>query len=147
MSPDTASLDAKYQLFIEKVAASKLVWGLQDKKGWANSHAAEGEEFTVVPFWSERALAKACAKADWAGYTATDISLPEFLESWCIGMADDDILAGLEWDANMFGKEISALKLALDVLTRLQSINSAIKFSNYASIDEFIADIKVSIDE
>jgi hypothetical protein len=147
MSEDTTTIDSRYTLFIGKVAASKIVWGLQNKKGWANSHAANNEETTVVPFWSERAYAKACAKDDWRDYAATEIPLTDFLESWCLGMADDDLLAGINWDANMFGKEVNPLPLAIDILEQLKVINSAIKFTNYADINEFIADIKLSTEE
>jgi len=147
MLQDTAANDSKYQLFIEKATASKLVWGLKNKKGWANSESNDDEEIAVVPLWSDRAYAKACAKDDWRDYTATEIPLPEFLESWCTDMADGDILAGINWDTNMFGKEINALTLALDILKQLKAIDSAIKFRDYNSIDEFIREIQEAIDE
>ncbi|WP_214071418.1 DUF2750 domain-containing protein [Mucilaginibacter sp. dw_454] len=146
MPQDIASIESSYKLFVEQVVASKLVWGLQNKKGWANSHADVNEDITIVPFWSERALAKASAKDDWRDYTATEIPLNEFLESWCIGMADDDILAGINWDAEMFGKEAGGLDLALDILNRLKEIQSAIKFTKFDSLDEFIADVSASLD-
>ncbi|MFD2147785.1 DUF2750 domain-containing protein [Mucilaginibacter antarcticus] len=146
MTPDTTKLESRYDLFVAKVAASKIVWGLLNKKGWANSHAANNEESTVVPFWSERAYAKACAKDDWRDYTPTEIPLVDFLESWCLGMADDDLLAGINWDANMSGIEVNTFQLAVDILEQLKVIQSAIKFANHAGIDEFIADIRLSLD-
>jgi hypothetical protein len=141
MLQDIATIEAKYKLFVEKVASSKLVWGLQNKKGWANSHSNNDEDIAVIPFWSDRAYAKACAKDDWRDYSATEIHLSEFLESWCVGMNNDGALVGVNWDANMFGKEVDALNLALDILNQLKSINSAIKFVDYGSLDTFIADI------
>lgn len=141
MAQDEAAIDASYKIFIEKVAASKLVWALKDKKGWANSTSVHDEEISVIPFWSERALAKSSAKGEWRDYTATEIPLPDFLENWCLEMADENILAGINWDISMFGKEVDALRLALDILTQLKAIQSAIKFSQYGSIDEFIAEI------
>ena len=57
----------------------------------------------------------------------------------------EDVLAGINWDANMIGKETNGLNLALDILNQLKSIQSAIKFSNYGSIDEFVAEINESI--
>lgn len=147
MLQNTANLPSKYELFVAKVAAAKIVWGLQNKKGWANSHAADNEDITVVPFWSERAYAKACAKDDWRDYTPTEIPLVDFLESWCRGMADDDLLAGINWDANMAGDEVNPLQLAVDILEQLKVIKSAIKFAEYGSIEEFIADLKVLLDD
>jgi hypothetical protein len=144
MLQDTAAIESKYQLFIERVAATKLVWALMSKTGWANSHSHDNEEVTVVPFWSERAYAKICARDDWRSYVPTEIPLAEFLESWCVGMAENETLAGINWDANMLGKEIDALQVALDILNRLSVINSAIAFKNYSSISEFIGEISES---
>lgn len=141
MLQDIATIETKYKLFVERVAASKQVWGLKSKAGWANSESNEDEAVTVIPFWSDRALAKACARDDWKNFTPTEISVADFLENWCIGMAEDETLAGLNWDANMFGKETDALSVAVDVLNRLNEINSAISFTNYSSITEFITDI------
>jgi hypothetical protein len=141
MANDSATTERNYQLFIERVAASKLVWGLKSKNGWANSHSADSEDTDVVPFWSERAYAKACARDDWKDFTPTEIPLVQFLENWCIGMAEDDTLIGINWDPKMLGEEEDALGVALDVLKQLKVINSAIKFANFGSLDEFIAEI------
>ncbi|MCR8558159.1 DUF2750 domain-containing protein [Mucilaginibacter sp. BJC16-A38] len=146
MLQDTTTIEYKYQFFIERVSASKIVWGLKNKQGWANSNSNEDEEIGIIPFWSDRAYAKACACNEWKGYLPTEIPLPQFLESWCVGMAEEDTLAGVNWDANMFGKESGALDLALDILNQLNTINSAITFLNYKSINEFITEISEPID-
>lgn len=143
MLQDTATIETRYSYFIERTAGFKLVWALKDKKGWANSFANDNKT-DIIPFWSDRAYAKACARDEWADYVPVSISLNEFLEDWCIEMADDNVLAGINWDANMFGKEINSLNLALDILEQLKKIGSAIKFANYSSIQIFIADIKSS---
>jgi hypothetical protein len=146
MSQDTDAIEGKYTVFIEKTVASKLVWVLKGKNGWANSHAADNEEVVVIPFWSDRALAKLCARDDWKGYSPVEIPLAEFLESWCVDMSENEMLAGTNWDTSMVGKETEALQVALDMLNQLKAINSAITFKNYGSIDEFIADIRESND-
>jgi hypothetical protein len=146
MSEDTEITDLAYRSFIEKTAASKLVWGLYDKKGWASSHSAESQDIALVPLWGERSLAKICAKDDWRGYTPTEIPLAEFLEGWCIDLAENDILIGVNWNAKLLGWEASALDIALDILTRLSVMQSAITFSNYGSLDEFIAEVNQLID-
>ncbi|MES2277129.1 MAG: DUF2750 domain-containing protein [Bacteroidota bacterium] len=146
MLQDTATIETKYRLFIEKTAATKLVWGLMSKEGWANSSSNDDEDITVIPFWSDRAYAKTCARDDWRNFSPVSIPLAEFLESWCIGMADEGTLVGANWDANMFGKESNALDVALDIVNRIKEINSTIAFKNYGSIDELIADINQSAD-
>ncbi|MEZ2336320.1 DUF2750 domain-containing protein [Mucilaginibacter sp. RCC_168] len=146
MLQDQATIESKYKLFIERAAASKLVWGLKSKDGWANSYSNDSEEVDVIPFWSDRAYAKICARDEWKGYVPVEIPLAEFLESWCVGMADEETLAGVNWDANMFGVESEALNVALDILNQLNAINSAISFKNYSSINEFITEIGESLD-
>lgn len=138
---ETDIIESKYKQFIERVAATKLVWGLKSKTGWANSGSAENEEVGVIPFWSERAYAKICAREDWKRYSPAEVPLATFLEDWCIGMAENETLVGINWDANMRGREVDALEVALDILNRLKAINSTIKFGNYSSIDEFKKDI------
>ena len=141
MVQDTAIIESKYQLFIEKAAANKSIWILKGKDGWANSHSNDNEDVVVIPFWSDRALAKVCARDDWRGYLPVEIPLAEFLENWCAEMTDNEVLAGVNWDANMFGKESEALGIALDILKQLDAIESAITFKNYSSINEFITEI------
>ncbi|MFD0765138.1 DUF2750 domain-containing protein [Mucilaginibacter lutimaris] len=135
------NLEAKYTAFVEKVAATKQVWGLKSKTGWANADASDNAEVAVIPFWSERGLAKLCARDDWKIYTPTEIPLALFLENLCMDMADSEVLAGVEWDTKMFGTEADAMVLVQDILNRLATINSAISFTNYSSIQDFITEI------
>jgi hypothetical protein len=134
-------IEVNYNSFIEKVAATKQVWGLKSKTGWANAESGDNEDVAVIPLWSERGLAKICARDDWKSFLPTEIPLAVFLEDWCMGMAENETLAGINWDANMLGKESDAFTLALDILNRLSAINSAITFIGYSSINEFITDI------
>ncbi|WP_374951857.1 DUF2750 domain-containing protein [Mucilaginibacter sp.] len=141
MAQQDEIIQSKYTQFVERVAATKLVWGLRSKTGWANTESAEDEEVSVVPFWSERAYAKICARDDWKSFSPAEIPLNIFLEDWCTGMDENDTLVGTNWDANMLGKEVDAAEVVLDILNRLKAINSAIKFSNYSSLDDFIKEI------
>lgn len=135
------STDIKYTQFIEKVAATKLVWGLKSKTGWANTESAENAEVGVIPFWGDRSLAKISARDEWKTYTPTDVPLAIFLEDWCLGMSENETLVGINFDAKMQGVEAEPELVAFDILTRLKAINSAIKFTNYTSIDDFITEI------
>ena len=141
MSQDTTA-ESKYKTFIEKIVASKLVWGLQNKNGWANSYSNDSEEIDVIPFWEDRFYAKSSAVDDWKGYAAVSIPLSDFLENWCMGMIEENMLAGINWDAKMVGNEVDASKLAIDILDRLKAIDSAIEFMEYDSIDELVSKIK-----
>lgn len=141
MLQNTATIETKYKLFIERAAAAELVWGLKNKQGWANSSSVEDEDIRVIPFWSDKAYAKACARDDWKSYLPAAIPMAEFLESWCIDMAESDTLVGVNWDADMFGNEADGLQVALALLNQLKANNSTISFLNYDGIDDFIAQI------
>lgn len=147
MLQDIATIETKYRLFIERTAATKLVWGLMSKQGWANSHSNHDEDVMVVPFWSDRAYAKACARDEWKQFTPESIHLADFLENWCPGMAEEGNLVGANWDANLFGKESGALDVALDILNKIKEMNSTIALRNYSNIDELIADINQAADQ
>jgi hypothetical protein len=141
---DITVLETKYKEFIEKVAATKLVWGLKDKQGLANSYSHDDDAVDVIPFWSDKAYAKASARDEWKKYLPVAIPLAEFLEGWCVEMDGNGTLAGVNWDTNMFGTEAEALALALDVLEQLNATGIDIRFSNYESINAFIAEIEAA---
>jgi hypothetical protein len=64
-----------------------------------------------MPFWSDRAYARQCAKEDWCDYDPTPIPLGLFLERWLPGMAADGCLVGTNWNAQLCGHEIEPLEL------------------------------------
>lgn len=140
MDQETEAFKAVYKTFVEKAAANRSVWGLKGKGGWANAETS-GDADAVIPFWNDRAQAKACARDDWKGFLPTEILLADFLENWCIEMAENDTQAGINWNAQMQGVEVDAIDLAMDILNRLNEVNSGITFSGYGSIKEFISSI------
>jgi hypothetical protein len=146
MTQDISTNDTAYKQFIEQATTTKLVWGLKNKNGWANSHSATTEDVTVIPFWSDKTLARASAKDEWKSYLPVHIPLAEFLESWCMEMAEEDILMGVNWDANMHGAESGAAQVALDILNQLNSMAANISLTNYATINDFITAINEIVD-
>jgi hypothetical protein len=57
-------------------------------------------------------------------------------------MANDDTLAGINWDSNMFGKEVDTIELALEVSQYLISQGKTIDFLKYDTIGHFIEAIR-----
>lgn len=98
-----------------------------------------------MPFWSDSAFCKACAKEEWAQYTATKIPLAEFLESWCVGLHQDDLLVGVNWDLNLFGKEEEPLVLALAILNQLKQANKTLFLCRYDSQESLQALIEQAL--
>lgn len=145
MFQDTAASDYKYNLFVKRVSELNLVWGLENEDGWASSHSNDYEGIEIILFWFGRTYATACAKDNWSSYKAKSIPLAEFLESWCIGMANDNTMIGTNWDPNMFGKEINTLTIALEIATLLKINKCDTSFLEYDDIDDFIVKLKQAL--
>ena len=145
MLQDAGFSNYRYDIFIKRVVVKKFVWGLQSEEGWATSYSNENEDIDVLPFWSDEAYASACAKDNWTEYQAASIPLAEFLENWCVGIANENKLIGVNWDTNMFGKEVNALSLALEILKLLKIDNVNIPFFEFKDIDDFIETLNHSL--
>lgn len=110
-----ADLQANKDRFVRAVRETREVWGLRSGSGWANcpSHKNDGD---VLLFWSEAAYAKRLAVAEWSDYVPTSIDLASFVENWLPGMHKDQILVGVNFNADLAGLEIEPLELANDLL-------------------------------
>src|SRR5207247_10751817 len=97
--------------FVQRVVASREVWGLKSAEGWACTASTAGgsEDRSVMPFWSDRAYAKQCAKEDWSDYEPTPIPLDLFLQRWLPGMESDDCILGRNWNAHLCAYELGPL--------------------------------------
>ncbi|WP_439882389.1 DUF2750 domain-containing protein [Pontibacter sp. MBLB2868] len=137
MATSAADIEKNYRSFISKIVESDKVWGLTHNDTWATSSSSEFEDTEVILFWSEESGAAACAEDDWEGYKAESISVVEFLENWCVGMYSDALLVGANWDAELNGKEIEPLVVALDVVQELKATGKTLEFSQYDSQQEF----------
>ncbi|AIZ64307.1 hypothetical protein PK28_12560 [Hymenobacter sp. DG25B] len=137
MIQDAATVDAKHQKFIDRICVSEIVWGLKSLNGWAISESNEFDNTELIPFWSDRAYAAACAKNEWSDYTPAEIPLVEFLENWCVGIHIDNGLIGTNMDSNMFCKEIEPLQLILDIISKMNKYKKPLKLSKYESSEDF----------
>ena len=124
-------IEAQHQLFIRQSVESGFVWGLHCIDGWANADSCEFEEVVVYPFWSSPELAQTCAIQEWSIYQPKSLDLAEFLENWCVGMYKEYILAGINWDENMEGKEIDSLDLALQIIQELKRQKKELRYKLY----------------
>ncbi|WP_339206050.1 DUF2750 domain-containing protein [Paenibacillus sp. FSL K6-3182] len=101
----------RFDKFVKKIIETQLVWGLKSEDGWCVSPSNEFEETDVMPFWSERALAKQCAIEEWVHYSPHTIPLDDFANTWIPGLDNDNLLIGTNWNAHLLGKEIEPLEL------------------------------------
>ncbi|MEH6652376.1 MAG: DUF2750 domain-containing protein [Motiliproteus sp.] len=112
MSQLTADLKNNYRLFIEGIKGSGKVWGVSTGEGWVFCESEEFEDTDVMPFWSDEADAKAQCSGEWADNKAESIELEVFVENWLTGMAEDGVLIGPNFNAEMSGLEIEPEELA-----------------------------------
>jgi hypothetical protein len=110
MLDDLGSAKVRHQRFVRRVVELGKVWGLHTDDGWVVSPSNDGER-SVMPFWSDRAYAAQCAADEWHGYEPTAIPLQSFLEQWLPGMANDDVLVGTNWNAQLIGVEVAPADL------------------------------------
>lgn len=152
MPQDEITLQNRHKRFIQKVCETEIVYGLKSEDGFATSYSInfedeDGEAIGLICFWSENAMAKSCTKDNWLPYEVTEISLTEFMESWCIGMNNDGLLAATNFDQNMFGYEIEPLDLILELIQELKSLGKEPEFLQYENLCDLESQINESKSE
>jgi hypothetical protein len=108
----SSDLNANYQRFIEHIQESGQVWGLQSDEGWVIVDSTEYEETEVMPFWSEEAYAKEHCVGEWEEFEPVAMDLSEFVEDWLVGMAEDGVLVGPNWNSELEGLEVEPEDIA-----------------------------------
>ncbi len=106
----------RHKLFVMKVAASKIIWGLKSSDGWAMAPSKEHKDRQVMPFWSERDDVKTIAAEKWPSAEPTSIALDVFMELWLKSMPEDEILVGTNWSMDLEGTEIEPAELEKEIL-------------------------------
>jgi hypothetical protein len=146
MLPDSLTTQERHQQFIQQVVASNTVWGLSGEEGWAVSSSHHDENIDIILFWSDEEGAKAVAKEDWSNYAPVPIPLAEFLENWLVGMHQNQVMAGTNWNANLFGEEIAALKLIMEMIEAAKAAGAQLAFTKYADLADFETEVRQALE-
>jgi hypothetical protein len=104
--PLTSDLEANCKRFIEHIQESGQVWSLKSDDGWVVVDSAEFEDSEVMPFWSDESYAQQHCVDQWANFKPTSISLEDFIDEWLTGMAEEGVLVGPNWNADLEGLEL-----------------------------------------
>ncbi|WP_124981257.1 DUF2750 domain-containing protein [Nonlabens xiamenensis] len=147
MFQDSITLKNRHQKFIKTVSENGIVYGLNSKNGFATSSSTQyeddnGNPIGMICFWAEKVRAKSCAKHEWRKYKVAEISLSEFIENWCIGMANDGLLIGTQFDQNLFGFEAEPLELIMDLTAELKSLGKDLNFKKFIGIEDLEKQVK-----
>jgi len=151
MIQDSIIIEKRHKRFIKKICESEIVFGLKNHKGFATSSSInyennEGKPIGIICFWAEKSLAKSCIEKDWLDYKFSDIILSDFIENWCLGMENDGLLVGSEFDRNMFGFESEPMELILELITELKSIGKDLSFKKFEGIIDLEKQVKEIIE-
>ncbi len=98
--------------FVEKTCKQDKIWGLESKDGWAISLSPDDEEIQVIPFWSAENRAWKYCIDEWSDYKPAAIDRGEFIFDWLNGMANDEVMVGLDWSDDADELEVDPTLLA-----------------------------------
>ena len=144
MSENKQELLDKYFHFIREVVASGIVYCLKDEKDYIASCTSsqfetqddEDEEVGVLAFWSDKEKAQACKQEEWADYKISEIPLAEFMESWCLGMLEEDVVAGINFDTELFGYEEHPIHLLKTLIDEVEANDTKLEFQSFSSLND-----------
>ena len=147
MAQDSMVTKQQHERFIKEVCESEVVWVLGNKTGYSTSSSneyedADGNLLSVICVWSDRSMAMACAKEDWSEYEPTEIPLGEFIENWCVGMYENSMLAGTNFDENMCGVESNPLDLVVELAKELKKNRKTVSLKLYKGMDDLLREIE-----
>lgn len=147
--PQENSLKTQYHSFIQEIRTSEhlfYAFTAYDKRAEILSKDQKDKEHqpkVVRCFWaSEKQALQACKNENWQGYRVVPVSLLHFLENWCIDMADEGVLVGINFDNQAVGIEINPLYLILEILTELKRIKKTLYLRDYDNYQAFENAIK-----
>lgn len=91
-------------------------------------------------------MSKSCVKNGWEEYEPTEIDLAEFIENWCIGIDNDELLVGTNFDQNMFGYEIEGYELILELIKELKKNKKELDFEKFENLEDLETQIREAME-
>lgn len=139
--------------FIEQILANQKVYLLTSAEGFATSLSEEfeyedGSNLEVICFWSSEENAQKAKQNQWVNHTIEALDVNVFLEEWLFGMIEEVALAGIDFDADLQGLEISPLDLIIEIAHYIKTSNApyqALHCKNAGEIMRVALEIKESI--
>ena len=106
--------------FIDQIIENQNVYILTSDEGFAISASEEfeyedGSNLEVICFWSSEEKANEARKNQWANHKVESLALNVFLEEWLFGMIEEVSIAGLDFNAEPTGIEVSPIDLIIEI--------------------------------
>lgn len=145
MFKNSVDIALKYKRFLKEIIDTQEVWTLENESSYASSvsnhYEGENEKPLILQvFWSNKKEATVCARQVWKedNFNLKLIQLKNFVEFWCVGMHQDNIIVGTNFDYQLFGYEEEPLVLARDILEAIRGSTTQLNLENYSSIEEYL---------
>ncbi|NTS76397.1 DUF2750 domain-containing protein [Catenovulum sp. SM1970] len=107
MSQLTDDIQKNQDVFVNQTQKGNLVWALCNEQGeFLSVDSTEFEETEVMPFWSDEQDAVIHCVEEWAEFKPTSFPLDEFVEDWLVSLNDENVLVGINWNAELDGIEM-----------------------------------------
>ncbi|MCH2193813.1 DUF2750 domain-containing protein [Kordia sp.] len=147
MFQDSALIKQRHTKFISTVCTTEIVSALKNRKGFATTSSnhyddVDGNPVEMICFWAEKARVKSCIKGEWKSYKTQQIQLTDFLENWCLGMENDGLLIGTEFDQNMFGYEAEPTELIFEIIQGLKKLEKELSLKKFKGIFDLEQQVK-----
>jgi hypothetical protein len=72
--------------------------------------------------------------------------LSDFIENWCLGMENDELLVGSEFDRIMFGFASEPMELIIELISELKSTGKDLNFKKFEGIIDLEKQVKKIIE-
>ncbi|RYY85493.1 MAG: DUF2750 domain-containing protein [Chitinophagaceae bacterium] len=145
MNPEQHA-EEQHTLFIKQAVENGSVWALRSSEGYAVSPSNDYDDSEVIPFWSHADGARALATDEWGAYDVTEVPLAEFLETWMLGMQNEDLLVGTNWDAELAGTELEPIELAYEITSGLLDAGKDLQLEHFDSLQHFHDQLKQALE-
>ncbi|MDG2018280.1 MAG: DUF2750 domain-containing protein [Porticoccaceae bacterium] len=115
------NLQENYDRLIIESLEQGCIWGLRDEdNNWAMVESSIDPDIGVIPFWSNQGLASQLCSDQWSVYQPVAIAMEEFLDDWLIGMHEDILRVGINWNTDLEGQELEPLDLLEEFESELE---------------------------
>lgn len=132
---------------IEQICSSEIIYALKNETIYASVESLYENDEDNIPIeamciWSSKENAQLNQTEDWSAYQIEPISLPDFLENWCVGMFNDGLVFCLNLDLENDTQEVQPLELANKIALKIQKNKKEINFNKFENISDYIKKIK-----
>ncbi|OWP74063.1 DUF2750 domain-containing protein [Flavobacterium oreochromis] len=148
---DDIEIIQRHQEFIKTICENEKIYTLTKEEYYSLSYTnkyqdEEGNPIQLLCVWSKKSYTTICQNEEWKNYKIEEINLIDFIENWCIGLDSNGMMAGTEFDQNLYGYEADPLELILEIIEYLKIIKKELQLTHYKNLNDLAKKIKEVLD-